>query len=552
MQCLNSRTRAEVDAAHAKQHWLNIGTPSIRNLFFVSRSKLCLWLVLGLSSFPLHMIWNSTVFETQSTNDYLAVAVTLDFGNGTEWTVAESEDLFWKLDNDTAARYRAIILGLQKKMQGIELEHLSADECQRAYCSSVLPSRSNVLLIDWESSAIPPVLAIWRNQYVLDNGDTYDWTGCSQFSYLGFQLNDPDFGGILTSPVHECFSQETAEECKASLAPVFLIIVILCNVIKACCFILALRITQRDPPLCTLGDAIQSFLKEPDVYTQRRCLVSKEDYDEHWLGKSRKWGSRPTNIGDIWSGGRDRWFRSVNRLQYVLLSLSVIAIAVTGLIFIALNGSMLDVPGFSTPLDFLGKHNTVFGLGRASIFAVCLLANIPQVLISYVYLGLNNIITTMLVMHEWCGYSAGSRKAAKGLRVTWPMPKSEQRSTYFLSLPYRWSVPITLIITLIHWLVSAMFSFVQLDVHGIDSGTTVTAINYVLFWRDILILVVPIGLGAYGVLILLGYFKKFPEGMPLAGCCSASIAAACQPSLLHGNELGSMTVFPSDLSSRKL
>ncbi|CAI7620077.1 unnamed protein product [Penicillium viridicatum] len=160
MQCLNSPTRAEVDAAHAKQHWLNIGTPSIRDLFFVSRAKLCLWLVLGLSSFPLHMLWNSTVFDTQSTNDYLAVAVTPDFGNGMEWTVAESEELFAKSDNETTTRYHEMILGLRQKMQNNELEHLSVDECQQAYFNSVILNRNHVLLIDGESSATSPVIAI--------------------------------------------------------------------------------------------------------------------------------------------------------------------------------------------------------------------------------------------------------------------------------------------------------------------------------------------------------------------------------------------------------
>jgi hypothetical protein len=230
----------------------------------------------------------------------------------------------------------------------------------------------------------------------------------------------------------------------------------------------------------------------------------------------------------------------------------LIAIAIVGVACVGLSGTLVDIPGFPTPLAFMGKLNTVFGLGKASMFTACLVANIPQVLISYIYLGLNNVMTTMLVMHEWCSYSAGSRKPAKGLRVTSPVPGSEQRSTYFLSLPYKWSIPITLVVTLIHWLVSVMFTFVQLDVHRIDSGATVTAMNYVLFWRNVLILVLPIGLGAYGILFLLSLFKKFPEAMPLAGCCSASIAAACQPSILHGSDLRSIRAFPSDLSTRKL
>jgi hypothetical protein len=66
IQCLSSPTRTEVNRAHAKRVWLNIATPNVRNLLYVSPSKTLLWLVLGLSSFPLHLLWNSAVFETRT------------------------------------------------------------------------------------------------------------------------------------------------------------------------------------------------------------------------------------------------------------------------------------------------------------------------------------------------------------------------------------------------------------------------------------------------------------------------------------------------------
>jgi len=43
------------------------------------------WLILALSSFPLHFIWNSAVFETLATNEYIAVSVTEDFVDGGSW-----------------------------------------------------------------------------------------------------------------------------------------------------------------------------------------------------------------------------------------------------------------------------------------------------------------------------------------------------------------------------------------------------------------------------------------------------------------------------------
>ena len=75
MQCLSAPTRAEVDRAHAEKRWLSIATPNLRNLMHVSPLKSLVWFLLALSSFPLHLLWNSVVFETRTTNEYYAIKV---------------------------------------------------------------------------------------------------------------------------------------------------------------------------------------------------------------------------------------------------------------------------------------------------------------------------------------------------------------------------------------------------------------------------------------------------------------------------------------------
>lgn len=56
MQRLVAPTRKEVDDAHAKNQWLDIGVPSIRNLPRIDKKRALLWLLLGLSSVPLHLL----------------------------------------------------------------------------------------------------------------------------------------------------------------------------------------------------------------------------------------------------------------------------------------------------------------------------------------------------------------------------------------------------------------------------------------------------------------------------------------------------------------
>ena len=56
MQCLSAPTRAEIDKEHAQGKWLDVGIPSLRNLRRISRKRALLWILLGVSSLPLHLL----------------------------------------------------------------------------------------------------------------------------------------------------------------------------------------------------------------------------------------------------------------------------------------------------------------------------------------------------------------------------------------------------------------------------------------------------------------------------------------------------------------
>jgi hypothetical protein len=61
MQLLAAPTRKEVDRAHARRRWLDIGAPSFRNLWSIHRSRVLVWCFLGLSSLPIHFVYNSVI-----------------------------------------------------------------------------------------------------------------------------------------------------------------------------------------------------------------------------------------------------------------------------------------------------------------------------------------------------------------------------------------------------------------------------------------------------------------------------------------------------------
>lgn len=73
------------------------------------------------------------------------------------------------------------------------------------------------------------------------------------------------------------------------------------------------------------------------------------------------------------------------------------------------------------------------------IILTIIIANSPQLLLSFLYLTYNGLFSCMLLADEWNDY-AHSRKP---LRVT--QPSGNQRSTYRLQLPYRYSIPFRVI-----------------------------------------------------------------------------------------------------------
>lgn len=173
-----------------------------------------------------------------------------------------------------------------------------------------------------------------------------------------------------------------------------------------------------------------------------------------------------------------------------------------------------------------------------SIISYVLLANLPQAIISFLYLTYNGLFTCMLANREWTGYAV--KRAS--LRVTIPSPG--QRSTYFLQLPYVWSVPLLLASVLLHWFVSQSIFLVRIAIYrkgvlkpGATFNKIETAYNHIqqsgsvfsgVGYSDVA-LGASIGWGSALVAscVFVAVYCKYPKGLPASGTNSAVISAAC-------------------------
>lgn len=129
----------------------------------------------------------------------------------------------------------------------------------------------------------------------------------------------------------------------------------------------------------------------------------------------------------------------------------------------------------------------------------------------------------MAISSEWNSFV--SRR--QPLRVT--SPRGNQVSTYFLSLPFRYILPILATSVATHWILSQSLFLVAIDVFdeqgNLDVSQTILTCGFsciaLIFLIAIgwIVLLVGIGLG----------FRRFKGGIPLVGSCSAAISAACHP-----------------------
>jgi len=159
-----------------------------------------------------------------------------------------------------------------------------------------------------------------------------------------------------------------------------------------------------------------------------------------------------------------------------------------------------------------------------SLIPGVLLANTPQLLLSYLYIALNALYTSMFVSAEWASYV----KIRKSLRVT--SPTGFQRHSYWLNVPFRYAIPMTIMSGLFHWLASQSIFKVQISITDMHTRKAASEVSTCGYSPVAIILTTVVGFTiAAGGLIISRFW--YPAGIPLASSCSAAISAACHAPL---------------------
>lgn len=416
----------------------------------------------------------------------------------------------------------------------------------------------------WMCSSIRDPAAIIINEGSIDsnNGNRFSPSGgidltCDISKVLDYEKKYQNWTVASqvqshTYAVDHCLSEIAPEVCEVQFALSLMIVVLACNAIKLFCMIMAIKAFPKQP-LVVLGDAVASFLNTRDPMTAGLCLIVGPNAERHdpqggteiQKAKTRNWSDKPKLWSDV---ARGNWMMAltmwVSYPRYpVMTNILGRALAAVGfgIAMLYRGSSHLGVQSFSS-LSFGAVNPSTLILNYAAsedvtsqsqlfLLRMVLVANSPQIVFSMLYFLYNRSYTAMCGMVEWTTFAI----KRQSLRVS--RPTGIQRSTYWLQLPYLYSLPLLIGSGLTHWVLSQSLFLVRVSfydrygqpaVPGLSAEITPTSNTITIPGFSPKAILAAIIISVIMVAVLVGNeFRRYPSPMPLVVNSSFAISAAC-------------------------
>lgn len=161
MQCISAPTRKECDKAHAQGDWLDIGVPGVRNLTRIGWPRRVFWVLLAVSSIPIHLLYNSAIFKTLEANSPMFVLANEEYllgqnvsientfmtsPNGTLMPASDSNPFTWAFNDSLAEEVQHAYVS-----DSSLFDRLSVLDCMSTYGVYFLSGHSDLILITHEA-----------------------------------------------------------------------------------------------------------------------------------------------------------------------------------------------------------------------------------------------------------------------------------------------------------------------------------------------------------------------------------------------------------------
>lgn len=357
--------------------------------------------------------------------------------------------------------------------------------------------------------------------------------------------------------VDHCLSQRASGACGLFYQVPIAFTILICGLIKVICMWLLLR-TDRYELLLTLGDAISSFLQRSDPTTKNWCTLSSDtvltDEECPWSAKNNNFkekGLLPQeyhpdvlrtthSTGHTTPSGRAlpsiprRWRQATSGRIWAMSWLILIIYIVISLLFpnLAIISELEDGSQSTNPLRQIWE---IKGWGAvqstalltsyvASFIGSILTSNIPQLAVSFLYYCLNDHLTRCFIAADYNSFAVSRAP----LRVSFP--QGEQRSTFYLTIPYGYAIPLLGSFTLIHWFISEGLFYVQVMPYDLDANPVPSKLLITCGVSTIPLIIGLLFAVAIFLIIACICYRSFQDcKMPLALGMSVVVSAACHP-----------------------
>lgn len=133
MQCFTAPTAADLRQEHTRGKSVHLGVMSTR--------KPLIWWIMGLTSVPVHLLFNSSFFSSLQTNDYAIAIVSADYA-----TLGTSENCT-KIANTTSSATSWASLACGMVVESSSWDRLDVQDCVKRYSSPFISEYSNVILV---------------------------------------------------------------------------------------------------------------------------------------------------------------------------------------------------------------------------------------------------------------------------------------------------------------------------------------------------------------------------------------------------------------------
>lgn len=263
--------------------------------------------------------YNSAVFQSLASNDYSVAVVKESFLSGASWELSTAErngqnDPAWNGKDfiPPPQGFNSFMESMQEEVMNGLYERKNVSECYALYEDYWAVNQGNVVVVVNTEKGNSDSLLLYT--FVAPRYDNYAknlWAASNGTAgHISFSSSAPPFNTLFLGPPHYLasyclvqFVNASTKRCRLQYSTYILTVVCSLNFVKllVLAYVWASRkkaerrrkakdqewgavdieehvLARKDTTLSTLGDAVASFMQDPDDTTKDMCLATKDDF----------------------------------------------------------------------------------------------------------------------------------------------------------------------------------------------------------------------------------------------------------------------------------